>query len=1028
MEEGEEAQPARPTVNGTFFRLRFGEADFIELAHAQSDGAAVANEAAVFVEAPLVRWLVERQGRVELELCRRLEGSAETERHFALPIDLAPLLFGWPRLSTRFSSSGAGERLPEVALPLVSEVEVSVSSSLPFLSDELARELNPVAVSVLRADGLPAAYSGTPFKAPFVELSERCAPVRVVWRMLGQTGVTAPRAHAEEIAWENERTIFLTGDLDEDNVRRLLREEGIVVELRDRDPKQLAPPSPREAPSGEGADGEGVEEGEPPEAEARAKSEPDPNAPAPRHPPFGVARYRLGEMVGRMPTDRASYAPAGIRSAPNRRLTLCLDVQPCERPRTRPEPEEEDVEYFAGLYVESCCQVTLQIEMAAELPPESEETLASQVQAPTARIVTLIGYKDTQALRAILGTIQDVNSACGLTSAANWENYKDTGEDALDVITGVQLVDGATRLFLLEGKPPVYGEGGLPANGMARLSILLERTEPNSKTAFTLMDSRMTFPHRLYNTFELPTKLMKLKMPLPSLILLPEIYQHLRVTDGCRDAVLTLAKLLGAPTLRVAHKHQAFPLAADLLQLDKKYSDAITRRDREGVPTAKEAVQAPTQIAERTASLSVQPGEVGIVGARTIAGRAHECRKAPTDARNPVYLRALRERAERPSVDYIQKNIEALPAPVEREPLPDWYLESIQAVRTQMGGQIVGTYSGQRLNPTEMQKAYLQKKLAEMGQQRGLGAHGQGVHHTYAADYLNADSMGEAEVRAPPPPKQKPWDNSQRKMYLRDGRRSQFEMLQPSETRVLDLEQPWGLNQYEADIRAREYSRQLEATEKPPFNALPSNRKYLEVGYPGPSVFQQTEEQIIAERREMKEGSMELWSSKVVVDDPTLRVSLKSRDKVTQQERLHGALLDPPRKKSLKKLYRGKYKLTSGNHVAEEPSIFMHESTIDGIAAFENSLRERRPEKWSSTRLANSPGNTALCSTTAARSQSHALIRSLDFAAGPVREADKRAMGIPVTKETKRFHPPLTERERAHISFSRDAFSMQMSR
>jgi hypothetical protein len=159
-----------------------------------------------------------------------------------------------------------------------------------------------------------------------------------------------------------------------------------------------------------------------------------------------------------------------------------------------------------------------------------------------------------------------------------------------------------------------------------------------------------------------------------------------------------------------------------------------------------------------------------------------------------------------------------------------------------------------------------------------------------------------------------------------------------------------------------------------------------------------------------------------------LRVSLKHRDKVTQQEKLHGVLLDAPQKKALKKLYRGKYKLESGNHVPSEPSIFMHESTVEGIQTFENSLRERRPEQWSSTRLSDLMGNFSLASTTAARAQSHALIRSLDFTAGPVREADKRAMGIPVTKETKRFHPPLSEQDRRHVSFSRDAFAVQVSR
>jgi len=70
--------------------------------------------------------------------------------------------------------------LPPGALPLLSSLSLRLAAGLPFLSEELAQSLNPTAVTVLRADGLPAAYSGTPFKAPYVELAERCAPVQVV--------------------------------------------------------------------------------------------------------------------------------------------------------------------------------------------------------------------------------------------------------------------------------------------------------------------------------------------------------------------------------------------------------------------------------------------------------------------------------------------------------------------------------------------------------------------------------------------------------------------------------------------------------------------------------------------------------------------------------------------------------------------------------------------------------------------------------------------------------------------------------
>ena len=49
------------------------------------------------------------------------------------------------------------------------------------------------------------------------------------------------------------------------------------------------------------------------------------------------------------------------------------------------------------------------------------------------------------------------------------------------------------------------------------------------------MDRRMIFTKRGYNTFELPTKLIKLRMPLPEMLVRPEVYQHLRVSDPVRN-------------------------------------------------------------------------------------------------------------------------------------------------------------------------------------------------------------------------------------------------------------------------------------------------------------------------------------------------------------------------------------------------------------------------------------------------------------------------------------------------------------
>ena len=91
------------------------------------------------------------------------------------------------------------------------------------------------------------------------------------------------------------------------------------------------------------------------------------------------------------------------------------------------------------------------------------------------------------------------------------------------------------------------------------------------------------------------------------------------------------------------------------------------------------------------------------------------------------------------------------------------------------------------------------------------------------------------------------------------------------------------------------------------------------------SIFEQTEEGILAEHAERVEGAIETWKSKLVVDDPVLRVDMRTREKASQQDKITNLLQDKPLKRSLKSLYRGKHPMKRD----PEMSAFMSEETLD---------------------------------------------------------------------------------------------------
>lgn len=393
-----------------------------------------------------------------------------------------------------------------------------------------------------------------------------------------------------------------------------------------------------------------------------------------------------------------------------------------------------------------------------------------------------------------------------------------------------------------------------------------------------------------------------------------------------------MPRLSRAPPLRL-HR---------LIQLEKKYGGVQLFADREGVLATPAGSEASNDVADEAL---LEDG-----GSRRAAINAHPKpkRKVDTNSQNPVYLQARREALEavaaRPSSYWIERNkadIKQIPNPLPRASLPEWYLATLP-----QPGEVAFNYSSQRLNAAEEQKRKLRTAMD--------GMDGKGHFVTYNCRFLHANAMGAVEAHVPYTKSQLPrWDNGMMPRRLHTGTVSRFEMLQPSGARIEDLGVSWGLEQREEDAKVEAYHLKRERTAKKRFDALPTRKPYLDENPHERfrSVFQQTEEQIAAEKLLRKEGAIESWRDKLVVDDPVLRINVRSRNTAPQTDRMTGILQDGAKKGSLRKLYRGEKSLTFGNNKREAPSIFMDESTQEGIAKFEDSLREVHRDRWSSTRL-----------------------------------------------------------------------------
>jgi hypothetical protein len=618
-------------------------------------------------------------------------------------------------------------------------VAVDPAAGTHLLGAELGALLNPLTVELVRAECLPGAYSGNPAHGgPFEELAHRCRPVHISWRLPLGAGPFRSKAkpHGRSISW-NEKHTVLAGDLNAEELAEALCTQPLAIQLRDRDPLvrsssavELDPLRSASSP----ADAAALASA-PTAAAGAATAVDDPDADL--RAPYGVGLANFSSLV-----TKARDGRPGIEPFASRRVTLAVQIVASKRPPAR-EPPDADVfpfypidtpPYYPGHYVEEGTCVTLRVETL--LP------LGARPPAPAARlqrVLVWMAYGDTSLLQQLNGLIESVNRRRGLDSPSAWQQYSSSGTEERDVITGFQLTDGLMRLFVLEGGAAQFTEGASlesdaprPLNGMGELAVLLKAAserEAVEQRRF-LINWKASFGRRLYGSFETPTKLIKLRQPLHELMCTPAPYVHGRVSVDCALALTRIYASLSCARLRDVHKYALWVPAVTLLDLEKKFGDALTVADRNGMPLADTDAASAVEDDAYHASSPLLKGS----GGHEQSGRGLPRSKPPTDAAMPTsFARSLRERAARAALDYVALN--ARPLVCANPQRPKRTFEFDRSELAAPDGQMY-VYSSQRYASAETHKRLLKAMCEEEAGRTGF-------LRSYNAEFLAAADIGD---------------------------------------------------------------------------------------------------------------------------------------------------------------------------------------------------------------------------------------------------------------------------------------------
>ena len=337
------------------------------------------------------------------------------------------------------------------------------------------------------------------------------------------------------------------------------------------------------------------------------------------------------------------------------------------------------------------------------------------IYRPFTRAVYTFEYGNVKLLQSLNKAIEGVNSK-NLDMIGSLMTYELTEEEIeraengeLNIICGFTVLDDDCRMIFIEGT----------VEGMMQVLDEVRRTQANDWSYRVLSNPEIRFKKRLYTSFNVDLKKVRLREPLPMLTSMPSIYNRAKVSEECFEALQRLGEIRHSNRMSEANVLQMFPNAAMVTSIESKYGESISMEDILGVKPKKKI-----RSWERVDTGPVVEEEVVEDKKKEIVRL-----KGPTDDKNPEFDAYLKTRT---SKDFLAEQEELLK---KAEAEADILREKRRA-EDALEDPDRYMYSTQRLAYTEIKKAQLRDRLSKE----------KNCTFTYSKDYTSQTvSMVDAE-------------------------------------------------------------------------------------------------------------------------------------------------------------------------------------------------------------------------------------------------------------------------------------------
>mmetsp|Transcript_4970 Transcript_4970/g.3585 ORF Transcript_4970/g.3585 Transcript_4970/m.3585 type:complete len:224 (-) Transcript_4970:291-962(-) len=198
------------------------------------------------------------------------------------------------------------------------------------------------------------------------------------------------------------------------------------------------------------------------------------------------------------------------------------------------------------------------------------------------RAIIIIPYKSPETVKQIDSSFERINLEGLGFDNVRYLNTKEFSEEErrnrkLDFLGGVCIMDAEMRMYIFEG---LGGEN----KAMNKFYLENERQRPNDKKYKLIYNPEVRFKNRLYLDFNVMIKKIKLRDTISKIMGAPDVYLRSKVPDEIYDTLQKVAEIRKLDRMHLVRNFNLFPEPPRLLNLERKYGDALSYEDLYGAP------------------------------------------------------------------------------------------------------------------------------------------------------------------------------------------------------------------------------------------------------------------------------------------------------------------------------------------------------------------------------------------------------------------------------------------------------------